>query len=37
MRFGLLACTAFLIKAGFGKAEQPIPWLGNKALRLVFG
>ena len=37
VRFGRRAHNPFLIKAGFGDDEQPIPWLGNKALRLVFG
>ena len=37
VRFGRRAHNPFLIKAGFGDTEQPIPWLGKKALRLVFG
>ena len=37
VRFGRRTHNPFLIKAGFGDTEQPIPWLGNKALRLVFG
>ena len=37
VRFGRRANNPYLIKAGFADREQPIPWLGNKPLRLVFG
>ena len=37
VRFGRRAHNPLLIEAGFGDSEQPIPWLGNKALRLEFG
>ena len=37
VRFNRRANNPYLIKAGFADREQPIPWLGNKPLRLVFG
>ena len=37
VRFSRRANNPYLIAAGFADTEQPIPWLGNKALRLEFG
>ena len=31
------AHNPFLITAGFDRKETPIPWLGGKRLRLLFG
>jgi len=31
------APNPLLIAAGFGTTDVPIPWLGNKRLRFVFG
>ena len=37
VRFSRRANNPYLIAAGFADTEQPMPWLGNKALRLEFG
>lgn len=37
VRFQKRAHNPLLLAAGFDRADQPIPWLGNKRLRLVFG
>jgi len=37
VRFQKRAHNPLLLAAGFDKTDLPIPWLGNKHLRLVFG
>jgi transposase len=37
VRFQKRAHNPYLLAAGLDKTEQPIPWLGKKRLRLVFG
>jgi transposase len=37
VRFQKRAHNPYLLAAGFDKTDQPIPWLGHKRLRLVFG
>jgi hypothetical protein len=37
VRFQKRAHNSLLLAAGFDRVDQPIPWLGNKRLRLVFG
>ena len=37
VRFSRRANNPYLIAAGFADTEEPIPWLGNKPLRLEFG
>jgi transposase len=37
VRFQKRAHNPLLVAAGFDKQHPPIPWLGNKKLRLIFG
>jgi len=37
VRFQKRAHNPLLLRAGFDKTDLPIPWLGHKRLRLVFG
>jgi hypothetical protein len=37
VRFQKRAHNPLLMAAGLDRTEQPIPWLGNKRLRLIFG
>jgi len=37
VRFQKRAHNPLLLAAGFGKTDVPIPWLGGKHLRLIFG
>jgi hypothetical protein len=37
VRFQKRAHNPLLIAAGFDKIDTPIPWLGGKRLRLIFG
>jgi hypothetical protein len=37
VRYQKRAHNPLLIAAGFGNTDVPVPWLGNKRLRLVFG
>jgi hypothetical protein len=37
VRYQKRAHDPLLIAAGFGNTDVPVPWLGNKRLRLVFG
>lgn len=37
VRLGRRANNPAQIQAGSGDGEQPIPWLGNKPMRLIFG
>jgi hypothetical protein len=37
VKFQKPAHNPLLVAAGFDKESQPIPWLGNRILRLVFG
>jgi len=37
VRFQKRAHNPLLLAAGFDRVDQPVPWLGNKRLRLVFG
>lgn len=37
VRFQKRAHNPFLMNAGFDRTETPVPWLGRRCLRLVFG
>jgi hypothetical protein len=37
VRFQKRAHNPLLIAAGFDKMDSPIPWLGGKKLRIIFG
>jgi hypothetical protein len=37
VRFQKRAHNPLLLAAGYDKTEVPVPWLGNKRLRLLFG
>jgi hypothetical protein len=37
VRFQKRAHNPLAMAAGFDKTDQPIPWLGNRRLQLVFG
>jgi hypothetical protein len=37
VRFQKRAHNPLLIAAGFDKMDSPIPWLGDKKLRIIFG
>ena len=37
VRFQKRAHNTLLLAAGFDKTDLPIPWLGGKHLRLIFG
>jgi len=37
VRFQKRAHNPLLMAAGFAQTETPVPWLGRKRLRLLFG